>query len=78
MAQQRLYVLDERGVMVSGMEALLIIWSSLPRRRWFGWLLTLPPLRPLANAMYDLVLAPLMHRWNQRRRSLAAFAARNL
>ena len=75
-ARERVYVVTDDGTVTSGMEALLTIWNSLPGWRWLALLLSQPPLRLVANATYDFVLAPLIYRWGERRRMLAALATK--
>jgi uncharacterized protein len=70
-ARKRVYVLDDDGRMNSGIHAIALIWSALPGWRWLAQLVSLPVIRSLADAGYDLALAPLIWRWNQRRRTRA-------
>jgi len=74
-ARKRVYVLTTSGTMVSGMEAICTIWAGLPFWRVLAWLCRLPLIRPAVAWLYDVMLAPLIWRWNQRRRALtnAAF-----
>jgi predicted DCC family thiol-disulfide oxidoreductase YuxK len=68
-ARRRVYLIDADGRIHSGIDALTIIWSSLPRWRVVGGIVSLPVIRVLANLFYDLALAPLIWRWSTRRRS---------
>lgn len=74
-ARRRVYVLADSGRMLSGMEALCAIWAALPYWRGLAWFIRLPPIEPLAAWFYDVVLAPLIWRWNQRRRAALEAAA---
>jgi uncharacterized protein (TIGR01777 family) len=69
-ARKRVYVLNRAGDMLSGMDALNTVWSGLPGWRVLAWVLRLPVVKPAAAAFYDFVLAPIIWRWNQRRRAL--------
>lgn len=68
-ARKRIYMLNETGGMVSGMDALVAIWESLPRWRVLARIVRLPVINVLAAGFYDLILAPIIWRWNQRRRA---------
>jgi uncharacterized protein len=68
-ARKRVYVLADSGKMLSGMEAIGAIWAGLPYWRGLARVLRLPFIRPSAAWLYDRVLAPLIWRWNQRRRA---------
>jgi uncharacterized protein (TIGR01777 family) len=68
-ARKRVYVLADSGKMLSGMEALGTIWAGLPYWRGLAWVLRLPLIKPSAAWFYDMILAPLIWRLNQRRRA---------
>jgi uncharacterized protein (TIGR01777 family) len=68
-ARKRVYVLNDAGRMLSGIDALTSIWAALPRWRVLARIVQLPVVGALTAALYDLILAPLIWRWNQRRRS---------
>lgn len=70
-AARRLHVLRE-GRVLSGLEAFRAIWSVLPRYRWLARVTGWPVVRPLASALYDHVLAPVLYRAHLRRISRAA------
>jgi uncharacterized protein (TIGR01777 family) len=70
-ARKRVYVLDDRGEMTSGMEAIVLIWSALPGWQPLARFARLPVVRNVLHASYDLVLAPTIWRWNERRRARA-------
>jgi predicted DCC family thiol-disulfide oxidoreductase YuxK len=68
-ARKRVYVLNDAGRMLSGIDALTSIWGALPRWRVLARIVQLPVVGALTAAFYDLILAPIIWRWNQRRRS---------
>jgi uncharacterized protein len=74
-ARKRVYVLDDRGEMTSGMEAIVLIWSVLPGWQPLARFARLPVVRNVLHAGYDLVLAPTIWRWNERRRARAVATA---
>ncbi|HEY6641727.1 TIGR01777 family oxidoreductase [Povalibacter sp.] len=77
-ARKRVYVLADSGRMLSGMEALCAVWSGLPYWRGLAWFIRLPAVKPSAEWFYDVILAPLIWRWNQRRRAATDGAASGL
>jgi predicted DCC family thiol-disulfide oxidoreductase YuxK len=66
--ERRVYLRDARGHISSGLDALLELWRGLPRYRWLARTLSLPGLRQIATAFYDLMLAPSLA-WSARRRA---------
>jgi predicted DCC family thiol-disulfide oxidoreductase YuxK len=75
-ARKRVYVVDDRGEMTSGMEAIVLIWSVLPPWRVLARFARLPVVRNVLYAFYDLILAPVIWRWNERRRQSLTAADR--
>ena len=65
-AKRRLHVLDEAGRLHIGVDAFVLLWQRMPRYRWLARLVALRPVRPLALALYDKVLAPLLFWMNRR------------
>jgi predicted DCC family thiol-disulfide oxidoreductase YuxK len=65
-AARRLHVL-QGGRVLSGLEAFRAIWAVLPRYRWLARVTGWPVIRPLASALYDRVLAPVLYRVHLRR-----------
>jgi uncharacterized protein (TIGR01777 family) len=63
----RLYHRDPKGRLTSGLDALMEVWTELPRYRWVARTLALPVLHGAASAAYDLAVAPTLA-WNARRR----------
>ena len=70
--EQRLYLRDARGRIVSGIPAMLALWSRVPGQQWLVRLVDRPLIRPLAALAYDHVIAPVFTWWARAR------AARNL
>lgn len=68
--RKRLHVLDAEGKVHIGIDGFLLLWSHLPRYRWLGRIVGARPVKPLAVALYDRVLAPLLFAWDRRRRGL--------
>jgi predicted DCC family thiol-disulfide oxidoreductase YuxK len=73
-ARRRLH-LRQNGAVVSGLPAFAALWEALPGTRWLARLVGLRPVRPLAGALYDRVLAPFLYALDRRRRARAAAAA---
>jgi len=65
-AARRFTVIRADGAVLTGVPAFAELWSRLPRYRWLAHAVRLPVLRPLAVALYDHVLAPLLF-WSNRR-----------
>ena len=63
---------DDVGTMLSGIDALSLIWSNLPGWRVLGRFVRLPGVHKLAEVFYDLCLAPSIWRSNQLRRAREA------
>lgn len=61
--ERRIYLKDASGRVVSGIPALVQLWSRIPRYRWLARLAGAPVLRHVAAAAYDFLIAPtLAHR----------------
>lgn len=65
-AARRLHVLHN-GAVISGVPAFAALWSSMPRFRWLAALVSAPGVRPIAVAVYDGLLAPILYRMHKRR-----------
>lgn len=65
-AAKRLHVLHNAEIL-SGIPAFQILWDQLPRWRWLAKLTRLPLVHPLACALYDHVMAPILYRAHKRR-----------
>ncbi|MFN4204266.1 MAG: thiol-disulfide oxidoreductase DCC family protein [Tabrizicola sp.] len=55
------------GRILSGMAAFRALWSSMPRWRWLAWLTGWPPVRPMADLVYERIAAPILYRAHLRR-----------
>src|SRR5262249_51540929 len=65
--ERRVYLRDADGRILSGMPALVHLWSRMPRYRWLSRVLALPVLRPFFALLYDHVVAPSLAFWATRR-----------
>ncbi|MCR8827445.1 thiol-disulfide oxidoreductase DCC family protein [Pseudosulfitobacter koreensis] len=62
-AAKRLHV--RKGDQVySGIPAFILLWQDMPRYRWLARVVSWPLVRPVAVALYDYVLAPILYRWH--------------
>jgi uncharacterized protein len=64
---RRVYLRDADGRILSGMPALVHLWSRMPEYRWLSRTLALPVLKPISNFVYDHVVAPGLAFWATRR-----------
>lgn len=74
-AARRLHVIDS-GTLIGGIPAFALLWDRIPRLRWLARAVRLPVLRPLAEAVYDHLLAPALFAMHRRRERLARRNAR--
>jgi hypothetical protein len=65
--ERRLYLREADGRILSGMAAMIYLWSRMPGYRWLSRVLGLPVLEPLSNLLYDHVIAPGLAFWATRR-----------
>jgi uncharacterized protein (TIGR01777 family) len=65
--ERRVYLRDAAGRIISGMPALVHLWSKMPGYRWLSRLLTLPLLKTISTLAYDNVIAPSLAYWATRR-----------
>jgi len=65
-AARRLHVV-RGGRLLAGVEAFVALWREMPRFRWLARLVSAPLVRPLAEALYERVLGPLLYRMHRRR-----------
>ena len=63
--RRHIYARDASGQLHRGADALAILWSDTPGRRWLGWLVSLPVMRTLARISYDW-FANRLYAWNRR------------
>lgn len=75
--ERRVYLHSTDGRILSGIPALIALWSTMPRYQWLSRLIGLPVLRPVAAILYDHIIAPTLAFWASRRATLAALAARH-
>jgi predicted DCC family thiol-disulfide oxidoreductase YuxK len=61
--KRRVYLRDAEGRILSGMPALVHLWSRIPKYRWLSDVLTLPLIRPLSTLVYDHAIAPGLALW---------------
>jgi predicted DCC family thiol-disulfide oxidoreductase YuxK len=66
-AMRRLHAVDAQGRLIRGIDVFVAIWRRLPRYRWAAAIVGSPLVRPLAWALYEGVVAPLVFRWSRRR-----------
>lgn len=52
---------------LTGVAAFTALWLSLPRYRWLGRFVSLPPVNWAAAALYNWVLAPALFAMHKRR-----------
>jgi predicted DCC family thiol-disulfide oxidoreductase YuxK len=65
-AARRFTVVDGDGQVQQGVEGFIALWSALPRYRWLASCISFPPIKWVAEVVYDHVLAPLLY-WSNRR-----------
>ncbi len=66
--ERRVYLREANGRILSGMPALIHLWSRMPEYRWLSRALAFPVLRPVFTLLYDHVVAPALALWAARRR----------
>lgn len=65
--KRRLHVIGPGDRPYAGVDAFLLIWRAIPRYRWLAALVGSRPVKPLADAVYDRVLAPALYALTRRR-----------
>lgn len=73
--ERRVYVRDANGQIISGMPAIIALWSRMPRYEWASRLFSLPVIRQATELLYDHVIAPSLALWARsraRRRTASA------
>jgi predicted DCC family thiol-disulfide oxidoreductase YuxK len=65
--ERRVYIRDAAGRVISGMPALVALWSTLPRYRLLSRLFNLPVLRQASVMLYDHLVSPNLARWAEKR-----------
>lgn len=66
-AKRRLHVVTADGRLLAGVDAFRALWAEMPRYRWLARFVGLPVVRPLAEIVYERLLAPALYRFNRRR-----------
>jgi uncharacterized protein (TIGR01777 family) len=64
-ARRRLFVLDRRGQLRSGVEAFAAIWHEIPNYRPLAVAIALPGIKQLAFLLYEGVMVPILDVWNR-------------
>lgn len=62
---RRLHVVDGEGRLLAGVDGFIEIWKRLPRYGWLARLSAVRWIKPLADVLYDRVLAAALYRWNK-------------
>jgi hypothetical protein len=70
--ERRVYLKDSKGRIVSGLPALIELWSRMPQYRWLARLIQMPGIEAVSNGFYDHVLAPGLAAWGRQRMARAA------
>ena len=73
--ERRVYIRDANGQIMSGMPAIIALWSRMPRYEWASRLFSLPVIRQATELLYDHVIAPSLALWARsraRRRTASA------
>ena len=61
--ERRVYIRDGAGRVISGMPAIVALWSILPRYRLLSRFFRLPVLRQASVLLYDHLVSPSLARW---------------
>jgi uncharacterized protein (TIGR01777 family) len=73
--ERRVYLKDAKGRIVSGLPALIELWSRMPRYQWLAKLTSTPGLHRISVALYDHVIAPSLAAWGRVRHARQQRAA---
>ena len=65
--KRRMYVHDERGNLVSGLDAFLTIWGALPEYRGLSRVFKMPVIYQFGDILYEYVFVPCRAFFNDRR-----------
>jgi predicted DCC family thiol-disulfide oxidoreductase YuxK len=67
-AMARFHVRGADGQLESGAAGFALLWSSLPRWRWLGRIVSVTPVRAVAELAYRgfLTIRPAVQRWFRR------------
>lgn len=61
--ERRVYIRDGKGQILSGMPAIVALWSRMPGYLWLSRLFSLPLIRQAAVVLYDHLIAPGLALW---------------
>jgi len=64
--RRRLHAVDADGHLYVGADCAIAIWRLTPGSAWFGRLVGLPVIQPIARFAYDR-FADLLYGWNRRK-----------
>ena len=76
-AARKLHVLKD-GDVLTGIDAFIALWLELPRMAWLGKAVRLPLVYPVAKAVYNWILAPVLFAMHKRRTRKTPKAARKV
>jgi predicted DCC family thiol-disulfide oxidoreductase YuxK len=62
--RERLHVVDEKGVLHVGFDAILAIWRNSPKEKWKAIVLGAPVIKQLCRGAYNIFAAAL-YKWNK-------------
>jgi predicted DCC family thiol-disulfide oxidoreductase YuxK len=65
--KRRLYARDGDGTLVSGIDAVLAVWRTLPRWRVLARVVARPGLHRIGDLVYEGILVPTIGAWGARR-----------
>jgi hypothetical protein len=65
--ERRVYACDAEGRLLSGMSALIALWSRMPHYSLLARIMRLPLIRQAAELIYDHIVAPGLAVWASRR-----------
>ena len=64
-AKKSLHVYHDETV-YTGVNAFIVLWREIPRYKWLSTLVSYPMIYPIANIIYDNLLAPILYRINRK------------
>lgn len=65
--ERRVYIRAANGQILSGMPAIIALWSRMPRYEWASRLFSLPVIRQATELLYDHLIAPSLALWAKTR-----------
>jgi len=72
---RRLHVVGGDNRLLAGVDAFIEIWRRLPRYGWLARIAAVGWVKPLAETVYDRLLAPALYRWNKAKGRVPPVAA---